>query len=557
MTRFFLTLSIFTFLILASCDKDKSSQGNSAPITLVATDSIFFKNALVLDTARKNEVVKKLINFYQKNGAQTKWLLSGGATNLFHSLIETIGNAEDYGLYSETYNYNYLKSQSKAVYAADKIDFKELCNLDRDATASFLLFVIHLNKGRILEPGYLEKPWFKGDQEGIETLKLLSVDHQETITHIIDTLQPNFPFYVQLRDQLRKLNHSEPRDIVPFQFDDLENFEVGFKDKRVKYLRNNLNQWGVEADMATNPLVVDTALVENIKDFQASFDMKADGLPGESTLRFLNMQDDDLKSLIALNLERMRWIPEGIGENLIMVNIPEYKLRVYRTNEVTAKVKVIVGEEMKPTPVFSDTLSHIVFNPTWTVPQSIIWEEMVPKLRKNPGHYEEDFKIYQDNVEVDPYMIDWLDMELKKKYYFRFVQQPGPSNSLGEVKFMFPNNLSIYMHDTPADVLFDRNNRDLSHGCIRLNKPFKFANYLLSDNENWSKEKMYDILQKEEPEKIYLDQRYHVQIAYLTAWITAEGRLKLFDDIYGFDKVQLEKLNELKQLAKKTEKDYS
>lgn len=557
MNRIFIILSVLYVVTLASCGEKKSASQENSQITLVATDSTFFKNAVVLDTARKAEVVKKLINFYQENGAQTKWLLSAGSSGLFNSLMEILGNAEDYGLYPETYNYNYLKAEVKAIYAEDEPDEERISRLDRDATAAFMLFVIHLNRGRILEPGYKEKLWFKSDQEGIETTKLLRLDHQESITHIVDTLQPNYPFYVQLREQLRKLNHSEPRDIIPFQFDDLEDFEIGFEDKRIKYLRNNLNQWGVKAEMENNPLVVDTGLVESIKHFQQAFNMKVDGLPGKSTLRFLNMQDEELKKLIALNLERMRWIPEGIGENLIMVNIPEYRLRIYRANERSMQMKIIVGEEMKPTPVFSDTLSHIVFNPTWTVPQSIIWEEMVPKLRRNPGHFGEDFKIYKDNEEVDPYFVDWQDQELKKKYYFRFVQQPGSSNSLGAVKFMLPNSLSIYLHDTPADVLFNKTNRDLSHGCIRLERPFELANYLLSDNEDWSKDKMHDIMQKEDPEKIYLNQRYHVQIAYLTTWVDNDGKLKLSDDIYGFDEVQLKKLKDLKKLAVDAEKDYS
>lgn len=550
MTKIFYSILIFILLIFSSCgERNSTTSEKPSPITLVANDSAFFNKAVVIDTARKDEVIRKLRNFYQKNKAQTKWLLNSGPSNLFTSLLETLGNAKDFGLSSEVYNYHYLKAESKAIYEGGETDVKRIGQLDRDATASFLLFISHLNKGQILSPGYKENYWFKNEQEDAEIEKFLQLDRADSITKFVENVQPAFPFYYQLREQLRKLIYSKPRNIISFNFDSLDKFEVGWKDEKIRLLRNNLNQWGVDVEMDIHANVLDSTLIEGIKSFQEAFNLKEDGLPGESTLHFLNMQDKELKELLALNLDRLRWLPEGIGENLIMVNIPEYTLRIFNGNEVAMQMKVIVGEEMKPTPVFSDTLSHIVFNPTWTVPQSIIWDEMVPKLQENSGHFEEDFIIYEDNKEIDPYFVDWQDSELKKKHYYKFEQQPGPGNSLGEVKFMFPNSLSIYLHDTPADVLFSRTNRDLSHGCVRLERPFQLADYLLSDNRDWSKDKMNSILLEEEPHKVYLNQKYRVQIAYLTAWVDDSGRLKLFDDVYGFDKVQLEKLEILKELA--------
>ncbi len=538
-----------------SCGEKKptSPQDNSAQeaskITLITSDSAFFHQAIIIDTARKTEVVRKLINFYQKNKAQTKWLLTSGPSQLFASLLDILGNAEDYGLHSEVYNYNYLNAESNAIYADKKIDQRRVSELDRDVTASFLLFISHLNKGQILNPGYKDNPWLKIEQENAEVEKFLQLNTADSIAQFVEKVQPDFPFYCQLRDQLRKLIYSEPREIVSFKFNGLDKFELGWNNEKIRLLRNNLDQWGIDVKVVDNPTVVDSALIEGIERFQTAFNLKVDGLPGESTLRLLNMQDRELKNILSLNLDRMRWLPEEIGKNLILVNIPEYKLRIYKANELAMEMKTIVGEVDKSTPVFSDTLSHIVFNPTWTVPQSIIWEEMVPKLKKDRGYFQKSFKIYKDSEEVDPYFVNWKDDELKKKHFFVFEQQPGPDNSLGEVKFMFPNKLSIYLHDTPAHVLFNRTHRDLSHGCIRLERPFELANFLLSDNKGWTKDEMNSILQEKEPKKVFLDQRYHVQITYLSAWVDNDGRLKLFDDIYGFDRKQLAKVENLNDLA--------
>ncbi|MFT7158606.1 MAG: murein L,D-transpeptidase YcbB/YkuD [Parvicella sp.] len=558
--------SIFLLLLMPSCgDKNSTSQKKptsqkSSSITLVAYDSAFFNNTLVLDTVRKAEVVQKTINFYQwddvKNETETRWLLNKGTSKLFNSLLETLGNAEDYGLSPEMYSYNYLRSKVKDIYAEKNPDHVKISQLDRDATAAFMLFIIHLNRGQITDPGSIGDSWFRSDQLELVIEDLPKLSYDDNIACTVELSQPNYPFYFQLREQLRKLNHSKPRGIISFEFHELDKFEVCFEDEKIKYLRNNLDQWGISVEMNKEPYVVDSSLIESLKSFQQAFSMEVDGLPGPLTLQYLNMADDELKKLLALNLERMKWLPGKIAEHLIMVNIPEYELRVYHLNELDMQMKVIVGQEMKATPVFGDTISHIVFNPTWTVPQSIIWEEMVPKLKINPGHYSQSFKIYRDNEELDHYQVDWQDQELKQKYYFRFVQQPGRSNALGAVKFMFPNNLSIYLHDTSAGRLFDKTIRDLSHGCIRIEEPFKLANYLLSDNKDWSKEKMNLIAREKEPKSVYLNQPYHVQISYFTAWVDGNGKLRLFDDIYGYDKEHLEKLEKLRTFAVNSENNF-
>jgi len=249
--------------------------------------------------------------------------------------------------------------------------------------------------------------------------------------------------------------------------------------------------------------------------------------------------------IIALNMERMRWMPTNVGQHFIEVNIPEYKLRVYNKKKKALEMKVIVGKEYTSTPVFSDTLKYLVLSPTWTVPMSIKAYEMLPKLKEEPTYYtKKNYKFYKGwntSNEVNPATIDWSQYN-GKDFPFNVVQQPGPTNSLGLVKFIMPNDMSIYLHDTPTDYLFERTERAFSHGCIRLEKPEVLANYLLRDQKNWGSARINEFLHKPSPEKVYLEKDYHVQLAYFTAFVDEKGAMNFRDDIYGHDDQQLKEL---------------
>jgi murein L,D-transpeptidase YcbB/YkuD len=215
-------------------------------------------------------------------------------------------------------------------------------------------------------------------------------------------------------------------------------------------------------------------------------------------------------------------------------------------------MRVIVGKEYASTPVFSDTLEYIVFNPDWTVPLSIAQKEILPVLQKNPDYLEKNnMAVYEtwnekDTAALDPYATDWSQFT-PETFNYRIVQKPGPQNPLGRVKFMLPNDLFIYLHDTPNDHLFKRKERSFSHGCIRLEQPFELAKYFL----NWDDEKINKQLEQEITTSVNLTKKWPVQIVYRTAWIDESGVLNFRDDIYGHDKVQLNAIiNKESQLSK-------
>jgi murein L,D-transpeptidase YcbB/YkuD len=247
--------------------------------------------------------------------------------------------------------------------------------------------------------------------------------------------------------------------------------------------------------------------------------------------------------LISLNLERLRWHPHTTADNNeVVVNVPEFMMRIYSNKKAKLEMRVVTGTEFNATPVFHDTLKYIVFSPTWSVPKSIIEEEFLPKLKENAEHFgTERFRFYKDGQEIDPTIEDWTDDSMDVKAY-KVVENPGPDNSLGRVKFIMPNDFSIYLHDTPASKMFALEERALSHGCIRLEKPVDFANYLLQDQPEWTTKKIKEAMEKGEPVQVNLNKPFPVYIVYRTVWVDKNNRLNFREDIYGHDQRQLARL---------------
>jgi murein L,D-transpeptidase YcbB/YkuD len=216
---------------------------------------------------------------------------------------------------------------------------------------------------------------------------------------------------------------------------------------------------------------------------------------------------------------------------------------VFESKKPTLEMKVIVGAANKPTPIFNDALDNIVFSPTWTVPVSIIKDEIIPRLKKNPAYYaQKNYAFYKNEVEIDPTSETWDDESINP-YQYRVVQGPGPDNALGLVKFIMPNNMSVYLHDTPNHRLFSKDYRALSHGCVRLDEPDKFAEYLLRDQQGWNMERIQKAMNDAKPATIRLKKRYQVSIEYRTAWVDDNGDVNFREDIYGYDKMQIQQLH--------------
>jgi murein L,D-transpeptidase YcbB/YkuD len=288
-------------------------------------------------------------------------------------------------------------------------------------------------------------------------------------------------------------------------------------DPRVALLRNRLGLTMTDGD------VYDEAVADAVRSFQATRRLKATGTLGPQTLAALNNDIRRLPRLnpeseIISNMERWRWLPHDLGDNYVFVNIPQYRLRVTLDGQMVHEAKVIVGKPDTPTPIFSDTMEFVVMNPSWNVPQSIIKKEYMPKLAEDP-----------DYLARHGFVVTYAGDTMQVR------QPPGEGNALGHIKFMFPNNFSVYLHDTSSRSLFARERRALSHGCVRVDLPYKFAEVVMGAENGWTEDRVRNMVGGPE-QRIDLKRKLQVYLAYFTSFVDDDGSLKQVEDIYGYDR---------------------
>ena len=322
----------------------------------------------------------------------------------------------------------------------------------------------------------------------------------------------------------------------------------GMKDEGVPALRKRLaitNDYRPAPDQNLSRTLYDKALVTAVKHFQKRTGLAVDGIIGPDTLKELNKSVKDRILTLRLNLDRIKWLRNTQKPYHIVINIPGFMLYFLKDGKPTDKIKVVVGKKHHPTPIFGDTVETIVINPYWNIPKRIAQNEYVPKLMHNPyALKQKNIKIYSgwgaNAKEIDPATVDWGKYRYSTHFPFRFAQMPGKNNALGRVKFLFPNEFSVYMHDTPAKSLFAKDKRAYSHGCVRLAKPIKLLERFSAIDPALTFKKAKRILNDKERHFVALKKKIPVDIIYLTAFIDFEdGSLQFRQDVYDYDKMQL------------------
>lgn len=544
---------LFTLLLFAfcSCSVD-SSQKIVEEENTASTDfnhTLDVSKALSEFSASKNggsaeNLKMQLGEFYSQRNHCSMWFGTERPTSQLLSLKNTAyelineGNAV-YSSYADSIDY-----LIDIVYGSGQVDSTVLARADLNISAQFSHFANNLLEGQLESYSNGEAHWYV-DQNNRDVLNdLARIQNGGQLDSLLNFYRPSSAEYVALLATFQKIQSKKDTSTFLFSCDFLD-WDSLARDTMDLKLAERLNQWGFK-----NKTSIGTSRPEVAKSlarFQTLRGLENSGKLDCETVEQLNMSDEEVLEKIALNLERLKTLPRRNGKEYIMVNVPEYKLRVFRNGERTLEMAVIVGKEYNPTPIFVDTLSYLVFSPTWTVPQSIVQQEMIPNLRNDPAHYiKKNFKAYEGDNEIDQRKTDWSDKDISSRYFI-FVQQPGGSNSLGLVKFIMPNDMSIYLHDTPADYLFNRTERSLSHGCVRLEKPQKLAEYLLADRKEWNSSKISEAMHSDSPTQVNLDKKIPVEIIYLTTWVNADGELAILPDVYGHDAEQKKLLSTISE----------
>jgi murein L,D-transpeptidase YcbB/YkuD len=285
----------------------------------------------------------------------------------------------------------------------------------------------------------------------------------------------------------------------------------------------------------TSSMVFDSTMMKAVKNFQQRFGLTVDGVIGADMISELNVPLSYRIQEIMINMERSRWVPAEIGGDYLAVNIPEYMLHVYEGDSLKWECNVVVGSVANQTVIFNDKMKYIVFSPYWNIPSSIVAKEILPAAKRNPSYLnKKNMEVVSSGGVVDPYSIDW-EKYSGYKFPYTIRQKPGPNNSLGRVKFIFPNNYNIYLHDTPSKSLFEESSRAFSHGCIRVGEPLRLAEYLLRNDSTWTHDKIVQAMNSGKETTVTLQKTVPVFIAYFTAWVDRKGRINFRKDIYGHD----------------------
>lgn len=534
------TGGILILILLANGFLFSRCGGDSGKVDTVATPvSQVVQEIRIADEYYNHKVLLKTRLFYRANEQHRGWLKKRRPEKLYTAFIDEVKESARYGFYPDDYRISELEEAVEALYNNRRRTPEDISKLDIRITASFFLFTTHLLEGRVRNPTAREFVWKRSMPLENDIALLLNMESGKDLRKEIEALHPKNEKYEKLQGALKTYRELVEADTFPPLPEKIA-MKPGDAHPAVLLIRKKLSLTDYRGPAKDSDTTYDDRLVEAVKSFQQRHGLEPDGNIDGETIRFLNMTIKQKADLIALNLERMRWHPQVTGKkNEIVVNVPEYMLRVYRNNEEKLSMRVVLGAEYTPTPVFQDTLKYIVFSPTWIVPKSIVQEEFLPKLKENPGHFDpERFRFFKDGKEIDPFEEPWEDEDLDINLYSA-VENPGDANSLGKVKFIMPNDFSVYLHDTPADQLFSRDERALSHGCIRLERPEEFADYLLRGQKGWDRKKIEDAMKSDKPLQVDLESIYPVYIVYRTAWVDDDGNVNFRDDIYGHDKRHL------------------
>ncbi len=444
----------------------------------------------------------------------------------------------------------YLDGLDPADYHFDKVEYvynelgkgnlqspHEQAALDVMLTDSLFRLGYHLHFGKV-NPQNLDSNWnFRRElrDEGPAVTMQIAMD-APSLQSFFEQFVPRGPLYQQLRKALaahRALAEAGGWPAVS----EGPTLKPGATDSRVPQIAARLAATGDIDDASAygSSDVYDDGLEAGVRKFQARHGLDSDGVIGPATLRAMNVPVEDRIDQIRVNLERARWVFDDIEPHFIIVNIAGFKAYVVRDGEIEWETQVQVGKTYHQTPVFRDEMKYVVFNPTWTVPYSIATKEMLPRIKNDPTYFDtRDFDIKdRSGAIVDPKSIDWSQLS-RANFPYTFVQRPGPRNALGRVKFIFPNQYSVYMHDTPSKSLFGRAERAFSHGCVRTQNPFDLAEVLLAD-KGYDQAKIQETLDSLETTTVYLSEPLPVFLLYWTAEIGPSGDMMFYTDVYERD----------------------
>ncbi len=536
--RAFVVLAILIISLQPSlAEEDDRSDIQSIGLTTPGTDSLelvdVIRKRLELKTGigdLEDDERQALFAFYTNDAKTPIWISDGKPTPKAYSVVDELKQAGDYGFNSEE-----LQIPDPTLVTTD---ITSQATFELNLIRSALTYARYSKGGRV-KPGQLGSQ-LNHEPELLPPLKVMeALEDNEDAAAYLRALHPKNRQFEKLRTLLLKLRHDESvkeKTVVP-QGPVLRR---GMKHDQVVLLRHRLNPDSVSNGSRPEDKIFDESLEKSVKSFQRTNGLNPDGIVGSGTRRVLNGESRErLIRRILINMERWRWLPDNLERDVgiaVWANIPEFRVRVLKDQEVVFSEKAIVGQVSHKTPVFSDQMEWIEIHPVWFVPDSIKVGDILPSLKRKTSTVMQRYnlRVHCSGLGSNHKNIDWHSVDIRK---CSFTQPPGRKSVLGDFKFKFPNKYLVYMHDTHKPGLFSATTRTYSHGCIRVRKPRVMAEILLNHDKGMTSDSLGKILSgPKNPHKEIFTRPVPVHITYFTALFDDEDNFLTTPDYYGHDR---------------------
>ena len=474
---------------------------------------------------------------YEKYDYQPIWTNADS----IRQLVAAIEASHLDGLNPEDYHLGEISRLQAELSSGGNSDTQ--ASLDLVLTDSLVRLGYHLVIGKV-DPESLDGNWnMERTLELDPILEMSRAIDSGNVSNLIDSFRPQAAVYHQLKSALaryRSLQAAGGWQAVP----DGQTLKPGMNDPRVVALRRRLAVTGDMPAANDESPEFDEQLEAGVRRFQARHGLEADGVVGKGTLAELNVPVEARIDQLRVNLERARWVLQDLPQDFVITDIAGFRVMYFRGGELFWESRAQVGKSYRKTPVFRDSIRYVEFNPTWTVPPTILKKDILPKVKKDPGYLQKkNIRVIDRNGKtVDAGAIDWSRYPAAG-FPYMLRQDPGPKNALGRVKFMFPNKHAVYLHDTPHKSGFARAQRTFSSGCIRVEDPFAFARLLLDDQTDWDQSRIDRTLESLKTTRVNLTEPLTVMLLYWTAVVNNDGQVIFRKDVYDRDAAVLSALN--------------
>lgn len=535
-------ICLAAFMLMATGCKQHVKQSSPARDSTVYTPEPYIEAKLdtltiegfLNEHPRYRDYDSLVRNFYIKRDFHLAWFSRDSLTEQVGSFInmmrqnKELGLMADSGLMNQRLGFLY----DSVMVSGGRLESERLLQqMELMLSSQFFLFA-HKVWGGMAEGKVKDLEWFIPRKKMDMAALINSV--LESKGSKLESVEPLHPQYGKLRTHLKLLEELAEKEAWDSLRIQVKRYAPGDSAELIGQVKERLSLLGFQNEEDRTHLY--TSLFDSvIKEYRLCNGLASDGTIDQELVDNLNIPLKDRVRKILVNMERLRWVPDSPGNYYLLVNIPGFMLYAYENDSLKWSMPVVVGKPIHQTVVFSGSMKYVVFSPYWNIPRGILANETLPAIKRDPSYLrKKNMEVVSGKKVISAGSIDWKKYSASS-FPYMIRQKPGGGNALGKVKFLFPNEYSIYLHDTPSKSHFSADSRSFSHGCIRVSRPAELAEYLLRNDSTWTADKIRRAMNSGKEKYVTLEQPVTVYIGYFTTWVDSKGHLNFRPDVYGHD----------------------